>query len=945
MSQVPLYATQTVDLDELVTSAEDVTFEVDDDDNGIPRSRRSSHHTRLSFAAMPLATSEAKPAAQLYDEETLNRIIAERKLVMSTGQIVDFVLVYKLPSDVGSEYELNMMAKQHIHPNSKTKTALKRLAFERHLQRDRGLVVEKELSTDHQTIFVKIHAPLEALQLQAEISRIKMPLNTEPVAQPPVRLTLADKVIRRLPKLLQRLLRVQTIMEGESVVPAAPFVYDKRHTFKNFDDELGFFTLSQRQLLVWHMLLRTKYAANKVSIERLLDNGSYEAAFPLHDSLVNPDKLELVGTRTRLYEQWGRFRALFKPQPFQMIRSYFGEKIGIYFVFLSFYTLSLIIPAILGVIVILVGLINFGDNPVIDQVCSSDLVICAPCDGCEKWQLSDSCDSLKWSFVFDNNGSIAFGFLMAVWASLFLDFWKRQNAELAFHWDLLDFEDLEPQRAGFRPIVSRRYNEQKKRQEKYYPTKENPITGRKERYYPSWLRKLKYLGSFSVLVFMLSLVAVVVIATVVYRLAVRASLYESDSVSRDDATLVTSLTAALLNLVGILVLEFLYRFVAVFLNDWENHKTQSKYELHLSIKMYLFYFANSYSSLFYIAFFKGRFVGYPGNYNNFFGYRHDECSSSGCYLELTIQLFVIMVGKQSWNNVVEILLPRIESWWTRFRASGKHHHATPWEKEFFSLAEWPAPPLGLFEDYLEMLMQFGFITLFVPAFPLAPLFALLNNIFEIRVDSSKLVLAYRRPVAFRAGGIGVWQKLLEFVSVVSVITNGLVLSLTSDFILRLMYRRNNDGSLDGFIETVYPASTVDASVDPDQANCNYFGLRDADGRTSFYYEVALARLAFFVAFEHCVFFLKFVIQAMIPNVPRYISEYHKREAYEARMKINDLQDVDNDDPSDYDEEDEPYEDDEEASSSQPAEQRQFFTPPTTAQVSRDPSLHRSVSSV
>ena len=40
-------------------------------------------------------------------------------------------------------------------------------------------------------------------------------------------------------------------------------------------------------------------------------------------------------------------------------------------------------------------------------------------------------------------------------------------------------------------------------------------------------------------------------------------------------------------------------------------------------------------------------------------------------------------------------------------------------------------------------MQFGFITSFVAAFPLAPLFALLNNWVEIRLDAQKLVTETR----------------------------------------------------------------------------------------------------------------------------------------------------------------------------------------------------------
>lgn len=46
------------------------------------------------------------------------------------------------------------------------------------------------------------------------------------------------------------------------------------------------------------------------------------------------------------------------------------------------------------------------------------------------------------------------------------------------------------------------------------------------------------------------------------------------------------------------------------------------------------------------------------------------------------------------------------------------------------------------------------VTLFVASFPLAPLFALLNNIIEIRLDAKKFVTELRRPIAAKAKDIG-----------------------------------------------------------------------------------------------------------------------------------------------------------------------------------------------
>jgi anoctamin-5 len=68
-------------------------------------------------------------------------------------------------------------------------------------------------------------------------------------------------------------------------------------------------------------------------------------------------------------------------------------------------------------------------------------------------------------------------------------------------------------------------------------------------------------------------------------------------------------------------------------------------------------------------------------------------------------------------------------------------------------------------------VQFGFITLFVASFPLAPLLALCNNILEIRVDAWKFTTQFRRPVASKARNIGAWQEILNVVAILSVVTN------------------------------------------------------------------------------------------------------------------------------------------------------------------------------
>lgn len=101
---------------------------------------------------------------------------------------------------------------------------------------------------------------------------------------------------------------------------------------------------------------------------------------------------------------------------------------------------------------------------------------------------------------------------------------------------------------------------------------------------------------------------------------------------------VLPITAAVINLVVITLLNYVYDYLAVILTRIEMKRTQAEYDESLSLKIYLFQFVNYYSSIFYIAFLKGKFVGYPAKYNRIFGFRQEECAPGGCMMELCIQL-------------------------------------------------------------------------------------------------------------------------------------------------------------------------------------------------------------------------------------------------------------------------------------------------------------------
>jgi len=97
----------------------------------------------------------------------------------------------------------------------------------------------------------------------------------------------------------------------------------------------------------------------------------------------------------------------------------------------------------------------------------------------------------------------------------------------------------------------------------------------------------------------------------------------------------------------------------------------------------------------------------------------------------------------------------------------------------------------------SLVIQYGFVTIFVAAFPLAPLFALLNNVLEMRLDATKMLIYNRRPVSQRVKNIGVWYGILDTISRIAVISNALIIAFTSNFVPKVMYFLLHDQAQDG----------------------------------------------------------------------------------------------------------------------------------------------------
>ncbi|CAI9741493.1 anoctamin-7 isoform X1 [Octopus vulgaris] len=771
---------------------------------------------------------------------------------------VDFVLVYTEKTDKPNSNDNKMKAFRKKFKSNLIKTGL-------HLEEEIIKIEKKDIH------HIKIHAPWEVLCYYAEDLSFRAPLQAHP--HPITNWSAAVLEMFKIPNIMD-----QDVPNQPTDYYTCQFKISKIDKFLGSDDHLNFFTSTQRSAAVWEILSTTVYGRRKkaeIGIERMIDEKIVSDAFPLHDGPYHmpqePYNPENLNMRQILYKYWARWGCWYKYQPLDHIRFYFGEKVAIYFAWLGFYTGWLLPAAVVGLLVFLSGAFNISANPIAKHICESgtDYKMCPVCDediGCEFWYLSDICIYSEISYLFDHPGTVFYAVFVSFWAISFLEYWKRKNVNLAHHWDVLGFEEEEERP---RPAYAAKATEMET----------NPITGIKEPFFPPKKRIPRILSGMVIIVLMICLVLVFIIAVIMYRVLVSIPLFKSEEL-RPRAAIIASISAAIVNLIFIMLLGKVYERLAFSLTQWEMHRTQTDFEDQLIFKVFLFQFVNFYSSIFYIAFFKGRFVGYPGHYKRFFGLRQEECSNGGCLMELAQQLAVIMIGKQIINNFQEMIIPRIKTRLHRFKIRTKGSNLSLEKTGDFSLIRHE----GLFDEYLEMILQFGFITIFVAAFPLAPLFALLNNWVEIRLDGQKYVMQTRRPVAERAEDIGVWFSILKTLAHLAVISNAFLIAFTSEFLPKMLYQYTHSYELKGYTNFTLaysPNGTI-------SEECRYFAFRDKEGHyTIFFWRLLASRLSFVIIFEHIVFSTFKLIDFAVPDVPESLEQKIKRERYLAKQALAD----------------------------------------------------------
>ncbi|XP_034439058.1 anoctamin-8 isoform X3 [Hippoglossus hippoglossus] len=318
------------------------------------------------------------------------------------------------------------------------------------------------------------------------------------------------------------------------------FSCEEDYIYENIESELCFFTSQERQSIIkyWLENLRAKHGEvlhninfleGQPIIPELSARGVIQQMFPLHEQRI-------LG---QLMKSW--VQAVCEKQPLDDICDYFGVKIAMYFAWLGFYTTSMLYPAVIGFVL---------------------------------WMLTESDQTSR------DICCVVFALFNVVWATLFLERWKRRGAELAYKWGTLDTpsESLEEPRPQFRGVK-----------------RCSPVTGCEEFYYPPWRRRVfRWLVSLPICILCLCFVFLVMLICFELQEFVM-GIKEMPRLARFIPKIMLAITVT--------ACDEVYRKIACWLNDMENYRLQSAYEKNLIIKMVLFQFVNSYLSLFYIGFY------------------------------------------------------------------------------------------------------------------------------------------------------------------------------------------------------------------------------------------------------------------------------------------------------------------------------------------------------
>jgi hypothetical protein len=455
-----------------------------------------------------------------------------------------------------------------------------------------------------------------------------------------------------------------------------------------------------------------------LDLDKLVAKKKMVCHFPAHDR----EALSRLTTKWSSFFTW----LSFVDDTF----AYYGSEIAFYMAFLRFFTISLILPTVIGAVL-------YGN-----QVASGG-----------------SPNSALWTPLF--------GVLVAAVSAGVFEQWRRMQSVHAMDWGTTDAYRAEAVRPEFQEECER---------------ERSLVTGK-----PEWFPKNAVWRLFrrGISAFVISFLIGCVVVLVLSIFWLRVFLVELEERGEIEPGW-GSHSASVVTAVQIQLMALIYSFFARVLTDIEGQRTEADWDSSYVAKQTAFSAINDFYSLFWVAFAKPWGISIYGHPQTCV---HNHEGVPDCMQELGGQLATILIVRLFVGNMQEIflpiILPRIMSCFG-FCCSGKARKemlmaqkklkdVLPEAEEESELAAYN--PSG---DYLECWELWGYSFLFLSSWPLAAPVALVSASVEMWIDSRKLLYIAKRPRPRLARNIGVWLASFEAMAMVAVITNLALIMFTSN---------------------------------------------------------------------------------------------------------------------------------------------------------------------
>lgn len=286
----------------------------------------------------------------------------------------------------------------------------------------------------------------------------------------------------------------------------------------------------------------------------------------------------------------------------------------------------------------------------------------------------------------------------------------------------------------------------------------------------------------------------------------------------------------------IFVLNTTFRHVAEYLTDLENHRTYAAHDASLLLKRFAFEACDCYLVLFYIAF---ELQDVP---------------------KLRTELIALFTADTIRRVLLETLVPLLLNW--------RHVRDTT-----NPAAQMALEPYEDFDDYLEMVLQFGYVTLFASACPLAAAACVVCNSIELIADSIKLTVLCRRPRPARANSIGGWSTCLYLIMLASIYTNIAIMGISSDQMAALFPS----------LFTVPPKVQVHGLLTRalQGVGLRRSGSHGLSGESEMRKGMGRYVILLMVAMEHALLLLLLLCEVTLTRAPAWVRLAKARRAFEA----------------------------------------------------------------